>query len=113
MTSAANEHVVGLDGIAVIVNKANAVAALNREQLAQLLGGAASDWSQFGVAADDEWSAVGVTGKGGPVASGVHVYLPDERSGIAEVVQAGAARQQALGQGRRAAAHRTRPWPTR
>lgn len=88
MTSAANEHVVGLDGIAVIVNKANSVAALNREQLAAILGGAASDWSQFGVAADEEWSAVGVNGKGGPVASGVHVYLPDERSGIAEVVQA-------------------------
>lgn len=88
MTSAANEHVVGLDGIAVIVNKANSVAALNREQLASILGGAASDWSQFGVAADEEWSAVGVNGKGGPVASGVHVYLPDERSGIAEVVQA-------------------------
>lgn len=88
MTSAASEHVLGLDGIAVIVNKANSVAALNREQLALLLGGAASDWSQFGVAADEEWSAVGVTGKGGPVASGVHVYLPDDRSGIAEVVQA-------------------------
>ncbi len=88
MTSAANEHVLGLDGIAVIVNKANSVAALNREQLAAILGGAASDWSSFGVAADDEWSAVGVTGKGGPVASGVHVYLPDDHSGIAEVVQA-------------------------
>ncbi len=88
MTSAANEHVLGLDGIAVIVNKANSVAALNREQLAAILSGSASDWSSFGVAADDEWSAVGVTGKGGPVASGVHVYLPDDRSGIAEVVQA-------------------------
>jgi phosphate transport system substrate-binding protein len=88
MTSAANEHVLGLDGIAVIVNKANSVASLNREQLASILGGTASDWSSFGVAADEEWSAVGVTGKGGPVASGVHVYLPDERSGIPEVVQA-------------------------
>ncbi len=87
MTSAANEHVLGLDGIAVIVNKANSVAGLNREQLASILSGAASDWSSFGVAADDEWSAVGVTGKGGPVSSGVHVYLPDDRSGIAEVVQ--------------------------
>jgi phosphate transport system substrate-binding protein len=88
MTSAANEHVLGLDGIAVIVNKANSVAALNREQLASILSGTASDWSSFGVAADEEWSAVGVTGKGGPVASGVHVYLPDDRSGIPEVVKA-------------------------
>ncbi len=88
MTSAANEHVLGLDGIAIIVNKANSVAALNREQLASILSGTASDWSSFGVAADEEWSAVGVTGKGGPVASGVHVYLPDERSGIPDVVKA-------------------------
>jgi phosphate transport system substrate-binding protein len=88
MTSPANEHVVGLDGIAVIVNKANSVAMLNREQLALILGGASSDWSQFGVASDEEWSAVGVTGRGGPVATGVHVYLPDDRSGLPEVVQA-------------------------
>jgi phosphate transport system substrate-binding protein len=88
MTSPANEHVIGLDGVAVIVNKANTVASLNREQLSFILGGASSDWSQFGVASDDEWSAVGVTGKGGPVAAGVHVYLPEERSGIPEVVQA-------------------------
>jgi phosphate transport system substrate-binding protein len=87
MTSPANEHVIGLGGIAVIVNKANSVAALNREQLGLILAGASSDWSQFGVASDDEWSAVGVTGKGGPVATGVHVYLPDDRSGLPEVVQ--------------------------
>jgi phosphate transport system substrate-binding protein len=88
MTSQANEHVLGLGGVAVIVNKANPVAALNREQLAQILGGLSSDWSQFGVAGDDEWSAVGVTGKGGPVATGIHVYLPDDRSGIPEAIQA-------------------------
>jgi phosphate transport system substrate-binding protein len=87
MTSPANEHVLGLGGVAVVVNKANPVAALNREQLAQILGGASSDWSSFGVASDEEWSAVGVAGKGGPVASGIHVYLPDDRSGIPEAVQ--------------------------
>jgi phosphate transport system substrate-binding protein len=86
MTSSANEHVIGLDGIAVIVNKANSVASLNREQLASILSGAASDWSQFGLTGDDEFQAVGVTG--GPVAAGVHVYLPEDRSGISEVVQA-------------------------
>jgi phosphate transport system substrate-binding protein len=87
MTSQANEHVLGLGGVAVVVNKSNPVAALNREQLALILGGASSDWSQFGVASDEEWSAVGVGGKGGPVASGIHVYLPDERSGVPEAVQ--------------------------
>ena len=30
---------------------------------------------------------MGVTGKGGPVATGIHVYLPDDRSGIPEAVQ--------------------------
>ncbi|HET6436510.1 MAG TPA: phosphate ABC transporter substrate-binding/OmpA family protein [Anaeromyxobacter sp.] len=88
MNSPANEHVLGLGGIAVIVNKANSVTALDREQLAQILGGAATDWSTFGVQADEEWSAVGVNGKGGPVASGIHVYLPEDRSGIPEPVQA-------------------------
>ncbi len=88
MTSPANEHVFGLGGIAVIVNGANAVQALGREQLASILAGTASDWSQFGLTAEDEWSAVGVNGKGGPVASGVHVYLPEDSSGLPEVVQA-------------------------
>jgi phosphate transport system substrate-binding protein len=88
ITSPASEQVVALAGVAVIVNKANGVASLDREQLAQLLGGAASDWSQFGLAGEDEWSAVGVGGKGGPVSSGVHVYLPDERSGLSDLLQA-------------------------
>jgi len=88
MTSPANEHVLGLGAVAVIVNSANTVQALSRDQLAAILSGAASDWSQFGVAADEEWSAVGVNGKGGPVASGVHVYLPDDRTGLPELVQA-------------------------
>jgi len=88
MTSPANEHVVGLGAVAVIVNNANSVQALSRDQLAAILSGAASDWSQFGVAADEEWSAVGVNGKGGPVASGLHLYLPDDRTGLPELVQA-------------------------
>jgi phosphate transport system substrate-binding protein len=88
MTSPANEHVLGLGAVAVVVNPANTVQALSRDQLAAILSGAASDWSQFGVAADEEWSAVGVSGKGGPVASGVHVYLPDDRTGLPELVQA-------------------------
>jgi phosphate transport system substrate-binding protein len=87
MTSSANEHVVALAGVAIIVNKANGVQSLNREQLTRLLGGAASDWSQFGLEGEDEWSAVGVGGKGGPVSSGVHVYLPDERSGLSDLIQ--------------------------
>lgn len=48
MTSSACEHVVGLDGIAVIVNKANPVAALSKEQLAKIFSGEITNWSQAG-----------------------------------------------------------------
>ncbi len=48
MTSPANEHVLGLDGIAVIVSKANPVAQLTREQLAAVFSGRATAWNAVG-----------------------------------------------------------------
>ncbi len=39
MTSPANEHVLGLDGIAVIVNRANPVSSLTMQDLANLFSG--------------------------------------------------------------------------
>jgi phosphate transport system substrate-binding protein len=71
MTSPANEHVVALDGIAVIVSKANPIAQLSREQLAAVFGGRVSNWSQL-------------KGLAGPI----HLYAPDDRSGTADLFQA-------------------------
>ena len=46
MTSSSNEHVLALDGIAILVNSANPVAFLTTEQLAGIFSGAITDWSQ-------------------------------------------------------------------
>ena len=49
--SPASEHVIGLDGVAVVVNRSNPVGALDRDQLADVFSGAAKDWSATGSAA--------------------------------------------------------------
>ena len=48
MTSPASEHVLGLDGIAVIVSKTNPVESLSKSQVAQLFTGEINNWSQVG-----------------------------------------------------------------
>jgi len=48
MTSAGNEHIVGLDGIAVIVNASNPLNDLSKEQIKRIFTGEAADWSQVG-----------------------------------------------------------------
>ena len=48
MTSPAGEHVLGLDGIAVIVNRANPVTALTTAQAAGIFSGEIPDWSAMG-----------------------------------------------------------------
>jgi phosphate transport system substrate-binding protein len=48
MYSPANEHVLGLDGIAVIVNHANPLNALTKSQIGDIFSGKVSDWSQVG-----------------------------------------------------------------
>lgn len=82
MTSAANEHVLALDGIAVIVSKANPVSELRRGQLAAIFGGTIADWSAVG-------------GTAGPI----HLYALGERSGTAEAFQAQVMRGGALAAG--------------
>jgi phosphate transport system substrate-binding protein len=42
------ENIVAIDGIAVIVDKANTVANLTKDQLVQIYTGAATNWSQLG-----------------------------------------------------------------
>jgi phosphate transport system substrate-binding protein len=46
MYSPASEHVLGLDGIAVIVNAANPVSALEKDQVMKIFTGDITDWSQ-------------------------------------------------------------------
>jgi len=48
MASAANEHVLGLDGIAVIVNATNPSDKLDKEKIMRIFTGEISDWSQVG-----------------------------------------------------------------
>jgi phosphate transport system substrate-binding protein len=64
MYSSASEHVLGLDGIAVIVNAANPVNALTKEQIAEIFSGDMADWSQVGM------------GRGE-----IKVYARDDKSG--------------------------------
>lgn len=48
MYSAASEHVLGLDGIAVIVNQANPASSLGKDQIMEIFSGDITDWSQIG-----------------------------------------------------------------
>lgn len=62
--SADSEHVVGIDGLAIIVNAANPVSELSVEDIAEIFSGGYRDWSELG-------------GKPGPI----KVYARDENSG--------------------------------
>jgi phosphate transport system substrate-binding protein len=64
MYSSANEHVLGLDGIAVIVNPANPVGTLGKDQIMQIFSGEYRDWSQVGLSR-------------GPI----KIYARDDKSG--------------------------------
>jgi len=64
MTSPASEHVLGLDGIAVIVSKSNRVQSLTKEQIARVFSAEIADWLQLG----------GASGR-------INVYARDDKSG--------------------------------
>jgi phosphate transport system substrate-binding protein len=64
LASAASEHVIGLDGIAVIVNPANPTSSLTDRQLTAIFSGATTGWADAG-------------GPAGPIV----VYARDDRSG--------------------------------
>ena len=74
LTAPAGEHVVGLDGLAVIVHKANPVSTLSKAQLAAIFAGETVDWGQLGSAAK---------GKSGPIA----LFARDEKSGTFDSFQ--------------------------
>lgn len=63
-SSPAREHLLALDGIAVIVSSSNPVQMLTKDQLAGIFSGAIVDWSQVG-------------SPHGPIS----VYAPDNNSG--------------------------------
>jgi phosphate transport system substrate-binding protein len=96
MTSAASEHVMALDGIAVIVNPANPVAQLDVTQLRAIFTGALSEWSQLGGAGGpvSPWARNKDSGtydtfadlvmSGSPLAPGAH--SSDDDSAIAATV---------------------------
>jgi phosphate transport system substrate-binding protein len=48
LTSNASEHVIALDGIAVIVNPANPIKTLSMTQIADIFSGKITDWSTLG-----------------------------------------------------------------
>ena len=62
--SSSNEHVLGLDGIAILVNKDNPIASITKEQLAGVFSGKFTDWQDLG-------------GSPGPI----HLYARDAKSG--------------------------------
>jgi len=64
MRSPASEHVIALDGIAVIVHPNNTVRALDGDQLRRAFTGAAHDWSELG-------------GSAGPI----RIFARDDASG--------------------------------
>ena len=64
MASPECEHIVGLDGIAVIVSRANRVRTLSKDQIAQIFEGTVGNWLQVG----------GLDGA-------IHLYARDDKSG--------------------------------
>jgi len=64
MTSSASEHILGLDGIAVIVNQANPVTTLTKDQLGKIFSGELASWQDVG-------------GRSGSI----NVYARDDKSG--------------------------------
>jgi phosphate transport system substrate-binding protein len=83
LTSPNSEHVVGLDGIAVIVNRNNPVQALTTEQIAALFSGKIKDWSEI---------------KGGPKGA-VTLYARDDKSGTFDTFQSLVLRKDKLREG--------------
>ena len=64
LRSAESEHIIGIDGLAIIVNQENPVSDLSVEEIAGIFSGAYKDWSELG-------------GKTGPI----NVYARDDKSG--------------------------------
>jgi phosphate transport system substrate-binding protein len=66
-----NEHVLALDGVAVIVNAANPVKGLNLDQVARIFAGQIANWSEVG-------------GANRPI----NIYRRDDKSGTTDTFKA-------------------------
>lgn len=64
LTSPSSEHVLGLDGVAVVVNPANPLQSLTIEQVGRIFSGTVTDWSQVGGSA-----------------GAIQIYARDDKSG--------------------------------
>ncbi|MGH1351725.1 MAG: phosphate ABC transporter substrate-binding/OmpA family protein [Methyloligellaceae bacterium] len=64
MSSSDKEHVIGVDGILVIVSPKNTITSLTKKQMARIFSGEVKNWSEVG----------GPPGK-------INVYAPDSKSG--------------------------------
>src|SRR5215510_12790274 len=64
LSSPASENVLGIDAIAVLVNKSDPLGSITKQQLADVFSGKITDWSQVG-------------GNPGPI----YLYAPDDNSG--------------------------------
>ncbi|MFA7893094.1 substrate-binding domain-containing protein [Pseudomonas putida] len=71
LRSSAAEHVIGLDGVAILVNPVNPLHELSLDQIAQVFSGQVQRWEQLGVSGGD-----------------IHLYARDERSGTFETFKA-------------------------
>jgi phosphate transport system substrate-binding protein len=71
LSSPSSEHVLGLDGVAVVVNPANPLQSLTIEQVGKLFAGDVTDWSALG-------------GNAGAVT----VYARDDKSGTYDTFKA-------------------------
>jgi phosphate transport system substrate-binding protein len=47
MTAPSKEHVLALDGIAIIVNRSNSISALTKDQIAAIFAGVITDWAEL------------------------------------------------------------------
>lgn len=64
MTAGTNEHIIALDGIAVVVNKSNKIEKLDTQQLADIFSGRVGNWEENG----------GISGD-------INIYARDDNSG--------------------------------
>ena len=62
MTGATAEHVLGLNALAVVVNPANTLPSLSRDQIKAVFTGAVKDWSAVGLTASPIDAYAGLAG---------------------------------------------------
>ena len=85
MTSLESEHVLALDGIALIVNKSNPIRSLSIEQLSSIFTGEIKKWSEIDNVMMGE----------------IHLYARDNKSGTFDTFKHFILRKKKLGKARR------------